>query len=268
MLEGHQEAAMSPYAAPLDQLLTLGRPDHSPGKFDYRTLGIGPEHVPELIRLATEPVSDDVPDDDPSLYASIHAWRALGQVGGVAALPTFYDLLRQNEGDDFSDWIVEDFPEIFADMGPAVLSHLAEFLRDATNGLHTRTDVASGLEHLAIRNPELRGECVRVLTDVLAAMPADPELNGFLVADLLELKAVESAAVIEQAFAAGRVDESIAGDWPWVRYDLGLGPKPPPRRPIRQLPLSGGRSPRERAEDRKARRKRERKARKRNRKRH
>jgi hypothetical protein len=72
-------------------------------------------------------------------------------------------------------------------------------------------------------NPEARDECVGVLTQQLEQFTKNSsELNGFLIADLLDLKAVESAPIMEQAFAAKRVDTSIAGGWLDVQIDLGL----------------------------------------------
>lgn len=50
----------------------------------------------------------------------------------------------------------------------------------------------------------------------------DPELNAFLVSGLLDLRAVESAPVIEEAFAVDRVDIAINGDWEDVQVELGL----------------------------------------------
>jgi hypothetical protein len=257
---------MTDYPAPLDALLTLGRPTlEQEDWLDYRARGIGPEHVPDLIRMATEPVPEDAADENPIWYAGIHAWRALGQLGAVEALPALLDLLNETE-DDFNDWVTEELPDVFSLMGPAVLPALEEFLRNTDSGVYARTAAAAGLKRLAERHPERREECVRALTDALA-VTSSPEVNGFIISDLLTLKAVESAGVIEGAFKAGRVDESIVGDWPDVRYDLGLGPPPPRRLPARPIRFSTGASPRERAADRKARRKREKKARKRNRKR-
>jgi hypothetical protein len=74
------------------------------------------------------------------------------------------------------------------------------------------------------------------------------------------------------------VDESIVGDWPYVKWELGLGPQPPPRgfqpplgpvpgRPFGvsdPLPAGQRKTAKERA---KARRKQAAKARKQNRKR-
>jgi hypothetical protein len=42
------------YPPPLDQLLTLGNLWQMSEQPDYLALGFGPEHIPELIRLATD----------------------------------------------------------------------------------------------------------------------------------------------------------------------------------------------------------------------
>ena len=70
-----------------------------------------------------------------------------------------------------------------------------------------------------------------------------------MVADLLDLKAVEAWPANDRAFATGNVDASVAGDAANVKWDLGLGPKPPSR----SLPLSrtgSDSTPKERAEAR------------------
>jgi hypothetical protein len=49
-----------------------------------------------------------------------------------------------------------------------------------------------------------------------------PGANGFLVASLVDLHAVEAAPLIEQAFAATCVDLVVIGDWDAVQIALGL----------------------------------------------
>ena len=44
----------------------------------------------------------------------------------------------------------------------------------------------------------------------------DPSLNGFIVGHLLDLRARESRAMIQNAYEHGCVDPTIAGDW----YDI------------------------------------------------
>jgi hypothetical protein len=68
-----------------------------------------------------------------------------------------------------------------------------------------------------------RDECVAALTRQLERSPeTEPTLNGFVISYLLELEAVESAPQIERAFAADRVDLTVAGDWEDVQVRLGL----------------------------------------------
>ncbi len=47
-------------------------------------------------------------------------------------------------------------------------------------------------------------------------------INAFLILSLMELRAVELMPLIERAFAAHRVDESVAGDLEDVQIKLGL----------------------------------------------
>jgi hypothetical protein len=43
------------YPAPLDRLHVLGLDESDyPARIDYRALGIGPEHIPALIAIATD----------------------------------------------------------------------------------------------------------------------------------------------------------------------------------------------------------------------
>ena len=48
------------------------------------------------------------------------------------------------------------------------------------------------------------------------------EFNAFTISSLINLQAVEAVPVIEQAFAADKVDWSIQGDWEEVQIALGL----------------------------------------------
>ena len=46
------------YTSPVDKLLTLGKPESTaPDSWpNYLELGLGPQHIPELISMATDPV--------------------------------------------------------------------------------------------------------------------------------------------------------------------------------------------------------------------
>src|SRR5437763_14037853 len=68
------------------------------------------------------------------------------------------------------------------------------------------------MEEIGMTQAEARDECVAALTGQLEQFAEnDPEMNGFLVSNLIDLKAVEAAPAIERAFAAGCVEPGIAG---------------------------------------------------------
>jgi hypothetical protein len=83
----------------------------------------------------------------------------------------------------------------------------------------------------------LRDTCVALLMRQLEGWAEQPDgLNGFLIHDLVELRAVESAPLMEAAFEGGGVDLMIRGDWQDVQVDLGLlAERTTPRKPLNVL---------------------------------
>ncbi len=72
-------------------------------------------------------------------------------------------------------------------------------------------------------HPETRLDCIARLSAQLGRFVEQSEtLNAFLLSPLWDLKAVEALAVVERAFASGRVDESINGDFEDVQIEFGL----------------------------------------------
>ena len=68
----------------------------------------------------------------------------------------------------------------------------------------------------------MRDAAVQILTQELEhAEENDPTVNGSFLADLLDLKAVESLPVIRSALERNLIDESVAGDWEEVLHELG-----------------------------------------------
>jgi hypothetical protein len=265
---------MPDYQPPVSRLLRRGEP--SPGEKSWRhylDLGLGPEHVPELVRMLRDRELNDGDPESAEVWAPVHAWRALGQLRAAEAVGPLLEALQESEDRD-DDWGLEELPEVFARLGPSVVPALGGFLADPDRGLSSRWGVAGALERIAREHPEARDECVRLLTRQLEqARVNDPVLNGVLIGFLCDLKVVEAAPLMERAFAAGMVDESIGGGWEHARYDLGLRPDPPPghidyiKRHSPELLFARPGSPRARSAKRaKAKRKEAKKARKRNRK--
>lgn len=220
------------YRPPVAQLLTLG--DVRGGTtHEYLALGIGPADIPELIRMAADDSLWSVDSESVEVWSSIHAWRALGMLRAEAAIGPLIKLLSRPDDDDYDDWIGEDFPDIFGQIGPAAIPALTAYLRAPGHGRWARATASGGLEKIAAAFPDTRERVVAIISGVLADITNRPRpaseselvLNGNLVSDLITLHAVEAAPIIERAFAADRVDKTMAGDLEDVQIALDLREK-------------------------------------------
>ncbi len=222
------------YAPPLDRLLKLGMPPHDATSVDCAALGLDRAHIPELIRMATDAELNGGPADSPIVYAPIHAWRALGHLRAEEAVVALLGLLRRIE-EDQDDWVGEDLPKVLGEIGPAAIQPVTDYLADSSHGEWARVAAAKTIEMIAKSHPAIRADCVTRLCAQLVRCDEQPEiLNTFLISPLLELKAVEALAEIERAFASGRVDESVNGDWEDAQIELGLKTtREHPRKPNR-----------------------------------
>ena len=217
-----ENAHTSSYAPPVDQLLTygVGQSVSSDDWPNYLELGLGPEQIPELIRMATDEDLNWADSDSLEVWAPIHAWRALGQLRAEAAVEPLLSLF---ESLDESDWVMEELPEVFAMIGPAALAALAAYIADVSIDEEARISAIPSVEQIGMRWPEARPACVALLMKQLERFAEnEPEVNGFLILGLVELHAAEAAPLIERAFAARRVDFMVMGDWEDVQVKLGL----------------------------------------------
>jgi PBS lyase HEAT-like repeat len=210
------------YQPPVERLLTYGKsepitPDDWP---DYRTLGIGPEHIPELIQMATDADLNLAAEDSTQVWAPLHAWRALGQLRAVEAVEPLLELFDRLEDDD---WVHDELPVVFALIGPAALPALAAYLADLSHTDTSRISATGSIEQIAKRWPDSRDEAIAILEERLERFEEnESDVNAFLVYSLVKLGAKEAAPLIERAFAEGYVDPLVMGDWDDVQVELGL----------------------------------------------
>ncbi len=220
---------MVEYPPPLDVLLTLGASPHGTEWLDYRTKGIGSEHISDLIRMATDPALNLGDPNSPEVWAPLHAWRALGQLRAEEAIGPLLGWLRPLYDDKYDDYALSELPQVFEMIGPAALPALEAALQEESRGCYALISIAKAIAAIGTAYREDRARCVAILTRKLEdAERNDPGLNGFIISDLIDLQAMESAPVIERAFAADGVDVTVAGDWHDVFLALGLEGTPPP----------------------------------------
>src|SRR6516165_8330230 len=99
--------------SPVDKLLILGKPESVVAQYwpNYLELGLSQDHIPELIRLATDlelrdPESEEKSEEeDPDFWAPVHAIRALGQLHAEAAVEPLVNLLAELKVDE---WMLEE----------------------------------------------------------------------------------------------------------------------------------------------------------------
>jgi hypothetical protein len=266
------------YHDPVARLLTLGDVRGKAEWADYAALGLTTEHVPELVRMALDEDLHWADFESVEVWAPLHAWRALGQLRAESAVESLLQLLDRIDEDD-DDWAQGDLPEVFGMIGPTAIPGLRDFMADVEHGEWARIAAGEGLVKIVERFPESRDQVVTILTERLRGFAEQERVvNAFLVDALCDLKAVESAAVIEQAFTADMVDLSVLGEWEEAQILLGLLEErgtPAPNFVAMEfgpLPSFGGlrigkSAPRKASKQKKAKRKRAKASRKRNRRR-
>ncbi len=215
---------MAEYRKPVDVLLTIGDPrELSDQWLDYSEYGIGAEHIPDLIQLATDSELYWADSESREVWSSLHAWRALGQLRAEEAIKPLLNLFHELEEDD---WVGEELPTVYGMIGAAAIPALTAYLADTSRGISPRISAAQALFDIAMSQAEAQEACIAALTHQLEAFRKnDRELNGFLIWYLMDLKAIETAPLMQRAYAAGRVDKMIVGDWEDVQVALGLKPK-------------------------------------------
>lgn len=211
------------YPHPVDKLISRGPIKGMPFEpeqwFDYvGHYGLGEIDVPSLIDLAAEERRFSKKRLK-EFYAPLHAVRALGQLGDMAADSYLVQLLDRYEDVD----LAENVTVALTMVGPRALDLLIDYFNHPQTYPDSRSRAIEAIHLFAKRHPDQRDRCVQCLTDALANYQRHSALlNGFIVHYLIDLGATEAAAVISQAFAAGQVEEDITGSWAAVQVALGL----------------------------------------------
>ena len=211
------------YLEPLASLLSLKMPnERNPDHWiDYRTLGIGDDHIGDLLRMMSDPDLNTCETD--AIWAPVHALRALGQLHPT---DVFQDLLEfmtdQDHGYDI-DWFFGDAEFVLAMFGPSVIPSLQAFLMNDEIVDIARMTAASALAEIAKRFPDTRTECIAALMHRLDHFnPEDGGLNGSVALTLGVMKAVDAYPAIKAVYEANAVDAFFFGDLEDREIQLGL----------------------------------------------
>ena len=229
--EDQPKLSKQSYTPPADKLLTytdIEEQDPFPEISYAETFGLAPEHIPELIRMATD---DYLSSDDANEFESaapLHAVKALIELRAASAIEpliTIFDKASRND----HDWMLETLVDFYTTIGRTALPALEQFLADPLHDESAQNYVAEIIGRMPAKHPEARTECIATTMRRLTDFEVNrPELNETLVRALLRMKAVEAAPLIQTAYASDRVDDFWGGDWDEAQYELGLKERPAP----------------------------------------
>lgn len=216
------------YSETVNQLTTLGDPREKKqvnfsDSMDYTSIGISEKDIPELIEMLNDEDLYYQDSDNPEVWSSLHAWRALGQLRAKKAIPPLINLLDEIED---NDWLGEELPEVFGLIGEEGIEPLKKYLYDDSKDEHARAVIANSLERIAENIPSKREECIEILCDFLSKSTHELEtLNGLIASYLVDLKAIDKINVIKEAYDKDIIDCCIQGDFEDVEIELGLRDK-------------------------------------------
>ncbi|NTU78878.1 MAG: hypothetical protein HGA45_05655 [Chloroflexales bacterium] len=117
--------AAGPYQPPLDAILTLGEIDDEELERRRVELGIGQEHVPELVRILRDRALHTADSDSPEVWAPIHALHLLAKLDLSAAVPDLIPLFDL----DF-DLVGDELIGMLGATGTPAFAPLRDYLSD------------------------------------------------------------------------------------------------------------------------------------------
>ncbi len=196
---------------------------------DYTQHGFNAQDLEDLVALVTDSSLRTADGDSNEVWAPLHAWRALGQLGDPRAIEPLigmFDTLCED------DWALDELPVVLGMLGPEAIGPLTDFLNNRPRAEFARAMAAGALEEVAKRHPSSRDAVVRIITDYLEDPDPDKSaLNACAVKSLIMLEARESIETLRRLYQGGNVDLFAFGDIEDVEIELGLREQrttPPP----------------------------------------
>ena len=213
------------YSEPVSQLLFLDLPEEDDDVIDYQTLGITIDNANELVQMATDVELLRSDDEKQEFWGAFHAWRALGQLQYVEAIPELLNLFDIFEDEfELSLFFDQEFSEVFKSMGISSIPVLMNYIN--ADSIPSESKLLA-MEYIGRMVHSYRDESIQFLNDFLRSVNSElSELAGYAVGALLDLKSVESIDIIRDAYNRQCVNLEINGDIEDIEIELGLRERP------------------------------------------
>lgn len=205
----------------IQTLLTLGEPDHTRNWPNYvEQYGFTLADVPTLLMLYADEDINAMGSDRAEIWAPVHAWRTLGQLGSEASIAPIIQSFDTLYNDDYAQ---SELPEVIGMIGPVAIPALVDYWQQSDKNEFSYLLATDALCEIAKRDPAHRLQVIDIYLDYMKhPYTSERVLNGLLIAQLMDLKAVEAIDGIRNMFALDCVDLSCAGDLEEVEIDLGF----------------------------------------------
>jgi uncharacterized protein len=201
-------------------LLKLGEADRSGEWPDYLQHGFTDADVPALLELVADETLDQADSASSQVWAPLHAWRTLGQLGSSeATIPLIAQFDRLCE----DDWALPELSTVMGMLGEPAIDPLVACLNAPRYKEFARVIAVDGLANIAKRHPACREQVIQHYRDYMQSPDESARtLNGLLIGCCLDLAAAEAIDDIRQFFARDCVDLTCAGDLEEVEIALGF----------------------------------------------
>jgi hypothetical protein len=158
--------------------------------------------------------------DFPYAWAPLHAWRLLGILRAKEAIRPIISRLDEIFNDD---WASEELPKVLGLIGEDCIEPLSKYIYDKSKSENAIINAMHALQQVGENYPDKKDEIIKIFSDYLDNASAKyPDLNGFAVLYLVELKADGAIDSIQRAFERNIVEIGIVGDLEDVEIALGL----------------------------------------------
>lgn len=211
------------YSLPVSQLLDHGplegEVEDADSWFDYvGHYGFGEVEAITLVDLMYENFENELklPNER---HASIHACRALAQIGDMFAEDDLLYVMKHSK----NDALVCNATAALPLLARAHLENLEGYFYDDQAKDIDRIRIAERAYELTKRYAQLRERCIAFLMAALSKYERYARnLNGFLIYFLVKLEATAASTLIQTALASGKASDEMAGSWPAVQVALKL----------------------------------------------
>jgi tetratricopeptide (TPR) repeat protein len=230
------DPALEYFPDPFAELISYGKPADD---MDYAAWAaqLAP-YTTDLVRMVLDDDLNERDENDPAVWAPLHALKVLGVLGPVEAAEPLTECLDMED-----EWFDEELPEAYAAIGPEAIPVLHAYLYDAAHESRARSIVSECLAAIAQRHAESYAEVVELLTAFLDRPEADDsaaeeEVTTSVIYDLSVMGARTAYDAIWRAYAQDRVTPRVIG-LEDVEEDFGMRPPADSSRPSKKRRESG-----------------------------